>query len=123
MTDNKDFLTPKEEQMLRQFFTEHKQAIPDDGFSRRVIRQLPVSPLRLERIWTALCVTIGIVIFFALGSARQVIRPLVTYLYRCWEHINMLPDTNFSLVNAYYTYVMAAAALLIFVGYKALNDH
>ncbi len=121
MTDNKDFLNPEDELLLQQFFTENKQVIPDDGFSRRVARRLPVSAIRLERFWTAVCVIVGIVLFFVMDGIRELARPLIVYAYRGWELISNVPVIDLSLPRIYCAYVMAAVALLIVVGYNVVN--
>ncbi len=71
MTDNKT-----NEKLLEAFFADCRMDLPDDGFSDRVMAALPEdevtanaivhSPVvaphhRLERLWTAACVAIGIV--------------------------------------------------------------
>ncbi len=75
-------LPEADEQLLASFFADCRMSeIPDDGFSDRVMAALPVeevslatSPtvekaptaiLRLERLWTAACVAIGIISLFA----------------------------------------------------------
>lgn len=56
MDDNRDEL------IVRKFFEENKVDIPDDGFSRRVMRRLPDRARRLNRIWTAVCVLSGLLL-------------------------------------------------------------
>lgn len=47
MTDNKDNM------LVRRFFDEHPVNVPDDGFSRRVMRRLPDRERLYARLWTA----------------------------------------------------------------------
>lgn len=56
MTDDRDEL------LVRKFFDENKIELPDDGFSRRVMRRLPDRARRLNRIWTAVCLLLGALI-------------------------------------------------------------
>lgn len=56
MTENKDEL------LVRKFFEENRTDIPDSGFTRRVMRRLPDRTRRLNRIWTAICVALGVVV-------------------------------------------------------------
>ena len=123
MTDNKELLTPEDEQLLQQFFTEHKQAIPDQGFTRRVMRRLPLRTLLFEKLWTTLCAVICVVMFFAMDGIHQVFRPLGAFFYHCWERLGQIPPVNLSLPNLYYTYVLATATLLVIVSYNLINDH
>lgn len=51
----------RDELLVRKFFEENKIEIPDAGFSRRVMRCLPDRTRRLNRIWTAICVAVGVV--------------------------------------------------------------
>lgn len=51
----------RDELLVRKFFEENKIEIPDAGFSRRVMRRLPDRTRRLNRIWTAICVAVGVV--------------------------------------------------------------
>ena len=63
----------KDEQLLRQFFSEaaHQQ-VEDDGFTRRVMqrleteRKLQASGIRLHtitRLWTVFCVSVFVILF------------------------------------------------------------
>lgn len=72
MTDNENMkldnatfeaLNMEDEQLLQSFFADFKEEIPDDGFSERVMRQLPdTSHQRLERWWQVVCVIVGAVL-------------------------------------------------------------
>ena len=55
--DNNDLL-------LRQFFSEAaQQTIADDGFTERVMQQLPSRINWITRLWTVFCVTVFCVLF------------------------------------------------------------
>ena len=72
-----DLLSASDEQLLQAFFADNKMAeIPDDGFSDRVMQALPAMETeqsllefhialakrhRLEHLWTAVCVAIGVI--------------------------------------------------------------
>ena len=72
-----DLLGASDEQLLQAFFADNKMAeIPDDGFSDRVMQALPAMETeqsllefhialakrhRLEHLWTAVCVAIGVI--------------------------------------------------------------
>lgn len=57
MTDNRDDV------LVRRFFEENRMEMPDNGFSRRVMRRLPDRAVRINRIWTAACFAAGILLF------------------------------------------------------------
>lgn len=63
-------LSATDDQLLQAFFADNRmEEIPDDGFSDRVMQALPsleqekalVKRRRLEHLWTAACVAVGIV--------------------------------------------------------------
>ena len=53
-----------DDQLLAQFFAEQVHEIEDNGFTERVLRQLPARSARLNRIWTAICVAIGLLMLY-----------------------------------------------------------
>ena len=56
------------DKILRNFFTENKQDIADNGFSRRVMRRLPDRSYRLVRLWSAFVAAVATVLFIWLGG-------------------------------------------------------
>ena len=63
-------LTPQDEELLQMFFSDCQMSeIPDDGFSDRVMQALPdleqekalAKRRRLEHLWTAACVAVGVI--------------------------------------------------------------
>ena len=63
-------LNASDEQLLQAFFADNGMAgIPDDGFSDRVMQALPAleqekalaKRRRLEHLWTAACVVVGVI--------------------------------------------------------------
>lgn len=63
-------LSATDEQLLQAFFADNRmEEVPDDGFSDRVMQALPAleqeqawaKRRRLEHLWTAACVAVGIV--------------------------------------------------------------
>lgn len=63
-------LSATDDQLLQAFFADNRmEEVPDDGFSDRVMQALPsleqeqalVKRRRLEHLWTAACVAVGIV--------------------------------------------------------------
>ena len=65
-------MTEMDDKLLKQFFSEHKQEIEDNGFSRRVIKHLPDRSLRISKVWTTCCGALALILFFALGGLQAV---------------------------------------------------
>lgn len=56
-----DILSNEDERLLQSFFSDCKMVVPDDGFSDKVMRQLPKSSYwRLEYGWKVACIIVGI---------------------------------------------------------------
>jgi len=60
--------TNETDKMLKIFFGEHKQEISDNGFSKRVMRKLPVQTDRSWIVWVFAAIGMAITMFFALNS-------------------------------------------------------
>lgn len=56
-------LQPSDEELIGKFFAEQTFDVPDQGFSSRVMRRLPGSTVRLNRIWTAVCAVALVAVF------------------------------------------------------------
>ena len=57
--------TKENDKLLKNFFSEQKQEIDDNGFTKRVMRKLPESPNRDWIVWAFAC--IGILFSLVLG--------------------------------------------------------
>ncbi len=87
-------MNDKDNQLIQSFFDSHRQApLPDNGFSERVMRQIPRHRIPQvvvrSRWWTALCCCVAIVAFVFLGGENIVKGDLIrllscvgTYLFR-----------------------------------------
>lgn len=59
--------------LLRQFFADTKQQIPDAGFTRRVMHNLPGKRRRAPRrllLWDIVAYTLAALLFIALGGIQ-----------------------------------------------------
>ena len=57
-------MTEINDQLLEQFFQPAKEIkLEDNGFTERVINQLPGRELRLSHWWTMFCLSLGVVAF------------------------------------------------------------
>lgn len=71
----------QDEALLEQFFAAQRIDIADNGFSQRVMRRLPSRTSRLNRLWTLLCVVLGLVFFFVVRG-WQALADAVTIVLR-----------------------------------------
>ena len=70
-----------DDQLLRQFFSEAaRQQISDNGFSRRVMRHLPVRINWIERVWTLCCIAVAVVLFVMFRGWELLAQHLLTLL-------------------------------------------
>lgn len=69
-------MTEIDDKLIKQFFTEQKQEIADNGFSRRVIRHLPNRELRLSNLLVTLCGIAAVILFFALNGLETIVEIL-----------------------------------------------
>lgn len=53
-----------EERLLKDFFQTQQQDIEDNGFTNKVMRQLPQTSSRLSTLWTFICVLAGIAFLY-----------------------------------------------------------
>ena len=77
-------MTDKDNIMIEEFFKQAaQQQIEDNGFTERVMMNLPETKTdnvrRLSRLWTWFCVIIGLGVFFAFGGL-QLMRVAMTGL-------------------------------------------
>ena len=75
MTDNKSDnlgqLTAADDELLEQLFRPLRtMQVTDDGFTQRVMEQLPVGSasrsVKLSRLWTIACIALAVLLFIAL---------------------------------------------------------
>lgn len=60
----------QEDKLIARFFDERKIEIADNGFSKRVCRQLPRRRRRLSRLWTVLCSVLGLGLFYYIDGLK-----------------------------------------------------
>ena len=81
-----------DELLLEQFFSEaREQTIDDGGFTERVMRCLPDRALRLSRLWTAFCLTVGVVLFVALKGWQPLIMSIYSQLPTAVTNLHPVP--------------------------------
>ena len=122
-----------DEKLLQSFFADCRMDIPDDGFSDRVMQALPSSEMekevvqrrRLEHLWTAACVAIGVVAAFICQGWEQIqaflytlkIDFLLSGSHALTQSVNALGQSHNLLM------VLAGALVLLMVwGYNEVAD-
>ena len=78
-----DMETNNNDKLLKDFFREMKQEVPDDGFSKRLMRKLPEQPDRGWIVWTFAC--IGMILSSLIGIYTGSIQFILLYM----EHIQL----------------------------------
>ncbi|KGF17952.1 hypothetical protein HMPREF1640_05310 [Prevotella sp. S7-1-8] len=101
-----------DDQLLEQFFSSFKRDIPDDGFSHKVMRRLPLRAKRVNAAWSIFCLMVGValfIVFNGLGDLRAIASNFVGDVigYVASIHLSL-----FSLV-----WLWATMALLALVGF------
>lgn len=108
MTDDRDEL------LVKRFFEENRVEMPDDGFSRHVMRQLPGRTKRISRIWTAVCSVVAVLFFIKNDFFRM--------LFGTFKGIANDVMTNDALRQSPQFLGVILLALLAFGGYKLIAD-
>jgi len=126
-------LSAQDEQLLQSFFADCRMDIPNDGFSDRVMQALPSSEMekevakrrRLEHLWTAACVAIGIVAAVVCQGWEQIqsflygmkIDFLVSGSRALTQSLNVLGQSHNLLL------MLAGALVIVMVwGYNEVSD-
>ena len=96
-----------------------QQQIEDNGFTERVMQNLPekaVSVRRLSRLWSLFCILVGIGLFFAFGG-WQVLQGLfyggLCMLLGWLEVFAMTAPTNEININLWVVLLLAAFVLVV----------
>lgn len=66
----------KDEDLLIRFMNENKHDIADNGFSRRIMRNLPCRHNRFIRMCNVLCAIIGVFLFITFDGFQAIIELL-----------------------------------------------
>ena len=86
------------EQELKKIFVAHRVDIPDEGFSGRIIRQLPERRSMLPQIVMTVFIAIGLALTFAI----QGVMPLVEQINSLIVSISNLQPPSLASVIAYF---------------------
>ena len=69
-------MTDIDDKMINQFFQSEKKEVKDNGFSRRVMRNLPDRGEKISKIWVAFCTAAGIILFFLFDGLEAILNIL-----------------------------------------------
>ena len=104
-------MTEMDDKLLKQYFGEHKLEIADNGFSHRVIKNLPGRSINVSGIWTTCCMAVALILFFALGGLQAiagVLRETFTSII------------EYGAVNLDIRSLLIAGTVLLFVGVRRI---
>ena len=127
-------LSASDEQLLQAFFADNKmEEVPDDGFSDKVMQALPaleqeralVKRRRLEHLWTAVCMAIGVIAAVVCQGWEQILglfyNMKIDFLLTGSRALTYVTDSIDRSQNL--LMVLAGIFLLIMVwGYNELAD-
>lgn len=106
-----------DEDLLKHFFSEYKKEIPDNGFSKRVMHNLPNRRMLINDVWFLFCTCLGIVLF--------IFSDAITQLHTVFN--NMISDVDKFLTPIHFTFSLPVTiyflvlSLLIITIYMALE--
>ncbi len=101
------------DKLLRDFFADNKREIADNGFTHRVIRNLPDHSNRLANLWSAFVAAVAVALFIALGGFEAIWGTLREVLIGMIHHSEATLDLK--------SIIIAAVVLLIMAGRKVAS--
>lgn len=98
-----------DDELLTQFFADHKPQPADNGFSAGVMRRLPQRKRRMNQIWSALCAAMAVALFLVFDGVDQLRELFWRFLGDVAGYMASFDLSNVSPV------MMALAALVLLV--------
>lgn len=105
-------LSQEDELLLQQFFAVNTMEVPDNGFSRRVMRRLPQGARRMNNLWTAICWLGGLVLFLLFDGVAAVRSGVVNILGNLYGFLVSM-DIHAVLQSVNLTSVLGVAAVIV----------
>ena len=105
-------ITREEELLVEHFFTECKTDLPDNGFTRRVMSNLPQKACRYNNIWSVLCLLI-VGVSFVLFDGVESVRIFMAHFAE--NMMNSLSSVHLNAASIQSLSTAALALLLLFV--------
>ena len=118
-------MNDKDNILIEDFFKQAAmQQIEDNGFTERVMENLPDMHLatvrRLSRLWTVFCVVIGVVLFFVFGG-WEVLQSLFfggLHMLVGWLEVFMVTAPTAEIPVNPWVILLLVAFVLIFLPYQ-----
>jgi len=118
-------MTDKDNMMIEAFFKQAaQQRIEDNGFTERVMRNLPDRKTELVRklsqLWTLFCIAVAGVLFFVLGG-WQVVTALFYATLRMmfgWLEVQMATATTTEIPVNLWGILLLVAIVLVYLPYQ-----
>lgn len=104
----------RDELLVRKFFEDNAVEVPDDGFTRRVMRRLPDRERRLSRIWAAVCAVAGVLMLLKFNWLGV----LASYIGSLVKGIGLPSDD----IGSYALALVSVLFLIFLGGYKVLSE-
>ena len=108
----------RDELLVRKFFEDNAVEVPDDGFTRRVMRRLPDRERRLSRIWAAVCAVAGVLMLLKFNWLGVLVSVLVSYIGSLVKGIGLPSDD----IGSYALALVSVLFLIFLGGYKVLSE-
>ena len=121
-------MTDKDNMMIEEFFKQAaRQQIEDNGFTERVMRNLPDRKTELVRklsqLWTLFCIAVAGVLFFVLGG-WQVVTALFYATLRMmfgWLEVQMATATTTEIPVNLWGILLLVAIVLVYLPYQTVR--
>jgi hypothetical protein len=118
-------MTDKDNKMIEAFFKQAaQQQIEDNGFTERVMRNLPDRKMevvrKLSQLWTLFCMAVAGVLFFVLGG-WQVVTALFYATLRMmfgWLEVQMVTATTTEIPVNLWGILLLVAIVLVYLPYQ-----
>ena len=118
-------MTDKDNMMIEEFFKQAaRQQIEDNGFTERVMRNLPDRKLevvrKLSQLWTLFCMAVAGVLFFVLGG-WQVVTALFYATLRMmfsWLEVQMVTATTTEIPVNLWAVLLLVTIVLVYLPYQ-----
>lgn len=107
--------TDKDDKLLKQFFAEQKQQIPDDGFSQRVMQQIIRKQQRTSYSNAMAGVIMVSLLFFYTGAGKA----FGNYTAKTMQQIILSPEAQMNALGI--TLSVVAAALIFLYQYRQVD--
>ena len=118
-------MNDKDNMMIEAFFKQAaQQQIEDNGFTERVMRNLPDRKMevvrKLSQLWTLFCMAVAGVLFFVLGG-WQVVTALFYATLRMmfgWLEVQMVTATTTEIPVNLWGILLLVAIVLVYLPYQ-----